>query len=135
MSAGINQAKSCMLEYGPTGCVYDHNTLLSTAALAKTQMLYDSCYSTHLAQVLTQISISQTYFVKIEEYSASPQTVMQDAYNFVGLVYFEPPATPVNPIDKPIYSDTIIMMDAFFEPFNQELRDLLGDDKWLYNRS
>ncbi|XP_067943245.1 uncharacterized protein [Watersipora subatra] len=135
MSAAIDEAKNCMTNLGPTGCVYSHNRLLGTTALAETQMLYDGCYSTHLAHVLTQISNSQTYFVKIEEYSASSGTVMQEVYNFVGLKYFEPPAPLVSHSTvKPIYSDTIIMMDAFFEPFNRELRDLLGDDKWLYTR-
>ncbi|XP_067942443.1 uncharacterized protein [Watersipora subatra] len=136
MSAGIDEAKSCMLEHGPTGCVYGHNTLVGTEPLAETQMLYGGCYSTHLAHVLTQISISQTYVVNIEEYSASPQTVMQEVYNFVGLEYVEPPPIdfPPSPV-KPIDSDTIIMMDAFFQPFNQELANLLGDPKWYYNRS
>ncbi|XP_067942242.1 uncharacterized protein [Watersipora subatra] len=137
MSAGIDEAKNCMTIHGPTGCVYGHNTLLSSAPLAETQMLYDGCYSTHLAHVLTQISLSQTYFVKIEEYSASSGTVMQEVYNFVGLEYDEPPTTvgPSPPLPpKPILAETIPMMDAFFEPFNQELRDLLGDDKWLYTR-
>ncbi|XP_067942640.1 uncharacterized protein [Watersipora subatra] len=135
MSAGIEQAKSCMSAHGPTGCVYGHNTLFSAPALDETRMLYDSCYSTHLAQVLTQVNISQTYFVKIEEYSADSYGIMQEVYNFVGLGYVEPPPTPApTPTHKPIKTETIVMMDEFFEPFNRELRDLLGDDKWLYIR-
>ncbi|XP_067943248.1 uncharacterized protein [Watersipora subatra] len=134
MSAGIKQAKSCITAHGPTGCVYGHNTLFSAPILAETQMLYDGCYSTHLKQVLNQISMSQMYFVKIEEYSASSGTVMQEVYNFVGLEYVEP--SPISKTHNHIICrpPSILMMDAFFEPFNRELSNLLGNDKWLYTR-
>ncbi|XP_067943247.1 uncharacterized protein [Watersipora subatra] len=134
MIAGINEAKNCMTSFGPTGCVYGHNTLLGLAPLAETQMLYDSCYSTHLKQVLNQISMSQTYFVKIEEYSASSGAVMQEVYSFVGLEYFEPFLISKTHNHITCFPQSILMMDEFFEPFNRELSDLLGNDKWLYKR-
>ncbi|XP_067943429.1 uncharacterized protein [Watersipora subatra] len=137
MSTGIEQAKSCMSAHGPTGCVYGHNTFFGTPALDETQMLYASCYSTHLNHVLNQITMSQIFFVKIEEYSANSGAVMQDIYDFVGLRYVEPPTTPAPTppfLVKPILRETIAMMDEFFEPFNRELEELLGSDKWLYTR-
>ncbi|XP_067942600.1 uncharacterized protein [Watersipora subatra] len=135
MSAGIEQAKSCMTENGPAVCVFGHNIVFKTAALDETRILYDGCYSTHLTYVLRQISLSRTYFVKIEEYLESSGTVMQEVFDFIGLEYnYPPPKAASAPTSKPMLSDTIAMLDEFFEPFNRQLRDMLGNDKWLYIR-
>ncbi|XP_067942105.1 uncharacterized protein [Watersipora subatra] len=135
MSAGVEQAKQCITANGPAACVFAHNIVFPAAMLDETGMLYDGCYSTRLIQVLQQISLSHTYFVKIEEYLASSGAVMQEVFDFIGLDYdFPPPIAVSAPTSKPMLSDTITMLDEFFEPFNRQLRDMLGNDKWLYTR-
>lgn len=72
----------------------------------------------------------------IEEYSAAPETQIQNLFSFIGLDYEgtveQPGGTPVH---KPILSDTVAMLDAFFSPLNDELSTLLGDNKWKFTRN
>jgi len=36
---------------------------------------------------------------------------------------------------NPIWRSTLEMLDEFFLPYNQRLAQLLGDDKWLFQKS
>ena len=73
--------------------------------------------------------------MKIEEYQADPEGTIQDLYNFIGLDYHGAIDLPTGGhIHKPILTETVAMLDAFFSPFNTQLSSLLGDSKWLYTR-
>ena len=80
--------------------------------------------------------VLQIYYMKIEEYSAQPESHIRDLFDFIGLDYEGPVTIPGGtPIHKPINSDTVAMMDAFFSPLNDELSTLLGDAKWKFTRN
>lgn len=74
-------------------------------------------------------------FIKSEEYSKNPQRVMSRVLSFAGLQYSGSPPNYTAPIQKPILPETIALLDKFYAPFNLDLSNLLGDNKWLYTRS
>ena len=63
MSAAIDQVRSCMEQLGPTACVYGTipSSWSSADVLSESTILYESCYYTHLYQVVQQISTNQVF--------------------------------------------------------------------------
>ncbi|KAF6027736.1 hypothetical protein EB796_013959 [Bugula neritina] len=132
MSDAIDEAKQCMTDNGPTLCVYGE----VAPSLSETTALYESCYYTYLEHITQQIPLSKIYFVKIEEFHASPESQIALLNKFVGLsATSRSPGRKVGHVHKPFLSETVTMLDAFFAPFNSKLSSLLSDSKWLYQRT
>ena len=80
------------------------------------------------------------YFSKMEDYAAYPDKVVPEMFKFVG--------EDLTGIDlglskrvknkgtkkKPVHQKTIDLLDEFFQPFNDDLADILSDEKWRYSR-
>ena len=83
-------------------------------------------------------------FLKFEEYIADPMgTVMDKVYPFLNLRNLT--NTEKTRLSKKIKKvknksskklkllpETLELLRDFYAPFNERLRDLLGDDKWLW---
>lgn len=76
----------------------------------------------------------------MEEYGDDEVEAMNKLYDFIG-----EPKPRVNPksagrqanvgiVNKPVLSETIVLLDSFFAYFNEELAEMLGDEKWKFIR-
>lgn len=86
---------------------------------------------------------SSFMFVRSEDYTHNQLSVMNEAFNFLGI----PTAGDkvVNKIEKmqkafvlsykPMLHITKHLLQNFYMEYNQKLADLLGNDKWLWNDS
>lgn len=77
----------------------------------------------------------------MEDYAEKPETVIPELFRFIG--------EPAENIDtnmmnvkkntgvksKPVLPETTALLDQFFEPFNDELADMLGEEKWKFLRN
>lgn len=77
----------------------------------------------------------------METYAANPTETINEIMDFVDL---KPPTEAqfkklnsqmVNTgyKRKPVMQKTTDLLNRFYEPFNQELAELLGDTKWLFH--
>ena len=78
------------------------------------------------------------YFSRMEDYAADPGKVVPEIFRFVNEP--QPDQWLANQVKnvgvkvKPVHQKTIDLLDDFFQPFNNELAEMLGDDKWRYLR-
>ena len=101
-------------------------------------------YEPFISTYLKVIPRENMLFLKFEEYIADPMgTVMDKVYPFLNLRNLT--NTEKTRLSKKIKKvknksskklkllpETLELLRDFYAPFNERLRDLLGDDKWLW---
>ena len=78
----------------------------------------------------------------MEDYAAQPQEVVQEILNFIGESLEGTDISSLSSVkkntgvsSKPVLPETRKVIDKFFEPFNEELAQVLEDAKWKYQPS
>ncbi|XP_067950455.1 uncharacterized protein [Watersipora subatra] len=81
------------------------------------------------------------YFSKMEDYAKDKEECMKRVFRFVGVPVIEGKEVNSNDLSKvensgykakPVLPETKELLKMFYEPFNVELAEMLGDDKWLW---
>ncbi|XP_067951568.1 carbohydrate sulfotransferase 15-like [Watersipora subatra] len=141
VSESLLSLTSCLKEYGTTVCVLVPGlSPIKNPYSYVTEMVTQSCYSTHLTEVLKFIPRELIYFSRLEDYSKEEVKVMKEILSFVGLSesglrnvnQLKKSAKNAIKFPKPVLKETDQMLDDFYRPFNKELADLLSDDRWLW---
>ncbi len=99
-------------------------------------------YYVHLARWLSVIPRDQFLFLRTEDLARDPYAVMNKVWKFLGLKEQSREKLGsilhqrlnVNPLSvTKMRSDTLVMLQKFYQPFNRKLADLLDDDKFLWS--
>ena len=83
---------------------------------------------------------TQIFFSKLEDFQRNKTAVLKDLKQFIGPSADEMSehtnfkAKNKGALKRMIHNKTIEMLDKFYAPHNRALADLLGDDKWLFER-
>ncbi|XP_067950448.1 uncharacterized protein [Watersipora subatra] len=81
------------------------------------------------------------YFSKMEDYAKDREECMKKIFRFVGVPVIKTKEMNRNDSSKvanvgykvkPVLRETKQLLKMFYEPFNVELAEMLGDDKWLW---
>ena len=76
----------------------------------------------------------------MEDYAKHPEKVVPEMFRFVGEdtsgINYKLLKKVVNKgsVGKRVHQKTIEILDEFFQPFNDDLADILGEEKWRYTR-
>ncbi len=103
-----------------------------------------SLYQVHIARWLRIIPREQFLFLRTEDFANDPYAVMKEIWSFLGLEMLSEESlndalythSNVNPLSNTsaaeMRPETQAMLQTFFQPFNQKLVELLGDDRFLW---
>lgn len=79
------------------------------------------------------------FFSRMEDYAVHPEKVVPEMLKFVKQDMPEDLGLARQVKNqgvkkKPVNQETVDLLDKFFQPFNDDLAQLLSDDKWKYIR-
>ncbi|GIL90771.1 hypothetical protein Vretimale_16845 [Volvox reticuliferus] len=124
--------KACAETYGVKQCVRKFDP----------QQLIKGMYAVFLMDWLNQFPRDQLLFLRNEDYSAKPREHMEAVFKFLEMR--KPTAAEWELIMgmetrnkqsdkyKPMLPETRIMLEQFYQPFNERLAHTLEDDRWLW---
>ena len=76
----------------------------------------------------------------MEDYAEHPEKVVPEIFKFVGEdmtgidLGLSKKVFNKGRMRKPVHQKTIDLLDEFFQPFNDDLADILCHEKWRYHR-
>ncbi|GIL66835.1 hypothetical protein Vafri_20228 [Volvox africanus] len=124
--------KACAESYGVKQCVRKFDP----------QQLIKGMYAVFLMDWLNQFPRDQLLFLRNEDYSPMPREHMEAVFKFLEMRKPTPAEwetimgmeTRNKQSDKykPMLPETRIMLEQFYQPFNERLAHTLEDDRWLW---
>ncbi|XP_067946827.1 carbohydrate sulfotransferase 15-like [Watersipora subatra] len=140
ISESVESLTRCLRKYGTTACLLRQAPIYHPRPYIAISMRV-SCYSTLLKELLKFIPKEKIYFSKMEEYAKDEEESMKRIFRFVGIPVIKAKEVNSNDVSKitnpgyqvkPVLPETKELLKMFYEPFNVELAEMLGDDKWLW---
>ncbi|XP_067951419.1 carbohydrate sulfotransferase 15-like [Watersipora subatra] len=142
ISESVESFTKCLPKYGTTVCILNKEQASIYHPHPYTvTIMSDSCYSTLLKELLKFIPKEKIYFSKMEDYAKDEEESIKRIFRFVGVPVIERKEVNRNDLPKvansgygakPVLPETKELLKMFYEPFNVELAEMLGDDKWLW---
>ncbi|XP_067951460.1 uncharacterized protein [Watersipora subatra] len=142
ISQSVESLTKCLPKYGTTVCILNkEQTSVPHLHPYASRIMSDSCYSVLLKELLKFIPKEKIYFSKMEDYAKDKEEHMKRIFRFVGVPVIERKKVNSNDLSKvansgykvkPVLPETKELLKMFYEPFNVELAEMLGDNKWLW---
>ncbi|XP_067942547.1 carbohydrate sulfotransferase 15-like isoform X2 [Watersipora subatra] len=132
----LTDLKKCITDHDVTYCSY----LTDGIDGDMNALLVHSLYVVYIQEAFKFIPKDQFLFVTTEEYSKNTtnitKTITEGFFELPDQLVKLPAAEKkiVNAgIKNPVLPSTQQLLDDFYEPYNRQLSQLLGDDKWLFS--
>ena len=110
-----------------------------------TLRLYHSVYAPYVADWLRFYERRNILVIRSEDYAARMADTLRQIYAFLDLpdadadtiqTLVSMPHSNTNPVSiAPMLPQTKALLERFFAPYNQQLAELLGDEKFLWKDS
>ncbi|XP_053407712.1 carbohydrate sulfotransferase 15-like [Mercenaria mercenaria] len=136
----ISLYSNCTSKYSVRQCIYDTN--LSNKVRARLRI---GMYSVYLKDWLTLFPLTQFFILRLEDYSRNPVKYVKQIYRFLNirditkeeeeLVLTSPGRNARKPEDQLLggmHEKTRILLSDFYQPYNQELAQIIGNTKFLW---
>jgi len=139
----VDKFNNCLKENTLRGCTY------STETHQLATHLYASIYHVYILDYMKVFPKNQIYILQMEERIRDPTTTYNNLCDFLEIPRF--PARKLKSILKErggsvrnqipdemkipyVLPETTELLEKFFRPYLRDLVDLLGDEKWYWNR-
>ncbi|XP_060083042.1 carbohydrate sulfotransferase 15-like [Ylistrum balloti] len=131
--------KNCTERYSVRKCLFDRK--LHTRVKAR---IHVSIYSVFLKEWLKVFPRKQILIIRSEDYSQNISSHLKNIFNFLGVTELAEKditkiatrsrayQTPTKKKIGPMLNSTRHRLDIFFQPFNEELVEILRDEKYLW---
>ncbi|GFO31597.1 sulfotransferase [Plakobranchus ocellatus] len=106
--------------------------------------IHISCYSVFLREWLSVFHNDHFLVLRTEDYHADMKATLQRTYTFLGVrnltgeeeakveSQYKKHETVLKKKAGPMFPETRALLEEFFAPFNEDLAQLLGDDRFLW---
>jgi N-acetylgalactosamine 4-sulfate 6-O-sulfotransferase len=148
----INAMRACMAEMGgEDACMFAYKRWLTTPNLRRCHSLdlSISMYYHPLSLWYKHIPKEQVFVLRLEDLTSNGNKTVQDMFRFLDLsplpdskvgyiqtrLYFQPNANVIFYLTKEednMFHHTKELLEAFFEPYNRKLSQLLNDERYLW---
>lgn len=138
VTTAIKLYNNCIDQKGVEACVFN-------APLAKTVQvrLRIGMYVIYIKQWLKRFPRDQFHFVRLEDYAAQTSSVLNGIFDFLQIgpvdrntmtaMVFQNPVNTRKVNVGEMLPETMNILTDFYEPFNEQLAELLGDRHYLYH--
>ncbi|XP_067946781.1 carbohydrate sulfotransferase 15-like [Watersipora subatra] len=132
----LSKLKRCIAEHGDFYCAYLSDGMDGDLNC----LLQHSMYVVYIKEAFKFIPRKQFLFTTTEEYSENePKLIRKIMEEFYELPFREDARNDNPKVRNPgkkssIWPSTLKLLDRFYEPYNKELAELLGDQKWLFQK-
>lgn len=139
VSQSISYFRNCTRRHSVRKCLFDRD--LHTSVRAR---IHVSIYSVYLREWLKVFPRRQIFIIRSEDYSHNITSHLKQLFHFLDVVDLK--GRDITMISKrarvyetgkkkkmgPMLNRTRQLLDEFFQPFNEELVDILNDTKYLW---
>ncbi|XP_061193042.1 carbohydrate sulfotransferase 15-like [Saccostrea echinata] len=140
VTSAIKLYNDCINNKGVDACAFD----APLAKMAKVRLRL-GIYVVYIKQWLRRFPMDQFLFVRLEDYAARTSSVLNNVFSFLqmgsvdteimGKMIFQKPVNTRKVNVGEMLPETQNILTDFYEPFNEQLAQLLNDHHYLYHLS